>query len=137
MNRFVPVNVTYADAVKSVERSLSRHRQNSIVIFGDIITCKIRVTEFNREFDTGHAKIKTFPGAHSKEFPHYITSTLEGYFDVANLHFGVSDLLQNITRPKAMKLILNLKKRATKSMSFGVSMPIGVDKVKYELQNHL
>ena len=28
--------------------------------------------DFNRELDTGHAKIKTFPVANSKEFSHYV-----------------------------------------------------------------
>ena len=40
--------------------------------------------DFNRELNNGHAKIKTFPGAISKEFPHYATPILEdGNFDIA------------------------------------------------------
>ena len=84
-------------AAKSVKRSLTGHRQNRIVIFGDCITRKIRVGGFNRELGTGHAKIKTFLGANSKESPHYNTPTLEdGNFDEAILHFGVNDLLGDI-----------------------------------------
>ena len=68
------------------------YTQNRIVIFGDSITSRIRVKDFNRELNTGHAKIKTFPGAISKEFPHYVTPTLkDGNFDTAILHFGVND----------------------------------------------
>ena len=49
--------------------------------------------DFNRELDTGHANIKTFSGANSKEFPHYVTPTfVVGNFDVAILHFGVNNL---------------------------------------------
>ena len=93
---FVPDDVTYADATKSVKRFLTVHRKNRIVIFGDSITRRIRVTDFNSELDTGHAKIRSFPGAISKEFPHYVTPTLEdGNFDIAILHFGVNDLLRN------------------------------------------
>ena len=78
--------------------------------------------DFKRELDIGHAKIKTFPGENSKEFPHYITPSLEdGNFDVAILHFGVNDLLQNRNRSKAVdELILTLKKTATKCMSLGI-----------------
>ena len=78
--------------------------------------------DFNRELNTGHARIRTFPGAVSKEFPHYITPTLEdGNFDIAILHFGVNDLLRNRNQSEAVdELILNLEKTATKCISFGV-----------------
>ena len=42
-NNFVPGEVTYADAAKSVKISLTGHRKNCIVIFGDSITRRIRV----------------------------------------------------------------------------------------------
>ena len=105
---------------------MTGHTQNRIVIFGDNVTRRIRVRDFNRELDTGHAKIRTFPGAISKEFPHYVTPALEdGNFDIAILHFGVNDLLQNRNQSKAVdELIINLKKTATKCMSFGVSKVI-------------
>ena len=78
--------------------------------------------DFNRELNTGHARIRTFPGAVSKEYPHYITPTLEdGNFDIAILHFGVNDLLRNRNQSEALdELILNLEKTATKCISFGV-----------------
>ena len=80
------------------------------------------MTDFNRELNTGHAKIRTFSGAISKEFPHYITPTLEdGNFDIAILHFGVNDLLRKRNQSEAVDiLILNLKKKAAKCISFGV-----------------
>ena len=117
-NNFVPGDVTYADATKSVKRSLTGHVKNRIVIFSDSITRRIRVRDFNSELDTGNAKIRTFPGAISKEFPHYVTPTLEdGNFGTAILHFGVNDLLHNINQSKAVdELIINLKKTATKCM---------------------
>ena len=52
--------------------------------------------DFSKKLDAGHAKIKTFPGANSKEFLHYVTPTLEdGNFDAAILDFSVKDLSQN------------------------------------------
>ena len=93
-NNFVRGDVTYADATKSVKRSLTGHRKNRIIIFGDSITRRVQVRDFNSDLDTGHAKIRTFPGAISNEFPHYVASTLEdGNFNIAILHFSVNDLL--------------------------------------------
>ena len=68
--------------------------------------------DFNSELDNGPAKSRTFPGAISKEFPHYVTPTLEdGNFDIAILHFGVNDLLRNKNQLKAVdELIINLEK---------------------------
>ena len=121
-NNLVPGHITYAETAKSAKRSITGHTQNRIVIFGDSITRRIRVRDFNRELNTGHARIRTFPGAVSKEFPHYITPTLEdGNFDIAILHFGVNDLLRNRNQSEAVdELILNLEKTATKCISFGV-----------------
>ena len=83
-NNLVPGHVTYAETAKSAKRSFIGHTQNRIVIFGNGITCTIWVRDFNRELTNDHAKIKTFPGASSKEFPHYATPTLEdGNFDIA------------------------------------------------------
>ena len=84
-------------------------RQNRKVIFGDSITGRIKARDFNRALDTGHAKIKTFHATNSKEFPHYVTPTLEdGNFDIAILHFGVNDLLPNRNQSKAVdELIFN------------------------------
>ena len=72
-NNFVPGDVTYEDCAKSVKRSLSGYRQNRIATFGDSIICRILVRDFNKELDTGHAKIRTFPGANSKKFSYYVT----------------------------------------------------------------
>ena len=82
--------------------------------------------DFNRELDTGHANIKTFSGANSKEFPHYVTPTLvDGNFDVAILHFALNDLLRNRNQSETVdKLILNPEKSATKCSSFGVGKVI-------------
>ena len=88
--------------------------------------------DFNRDLDTGHAKIRTFSGVISKQFPYYVAPTLEnGNFDKAISHFGVNNLLQNRNRLKAVdELILNLEKTATKSQdtvngyTFGVSKAI-------------
>ena len=78
--------------------------------------------DFSRELNTGHAKIRTLPGAISKKFRHYITPTLDdGNFDIAVLHFGMNDLLRNRNQSEVVdELILNMKKTVTKCFSFGV-----------------
>ena len=85
-NNFVSSDITYAGTAKYIKRSLAGHTQNRIVIFGNSITRRIRVTDLNRELNTGNAKIGNFPGAVLKEFPYHVTPTLEdGNFDVAIL----------------------------------------------------
>ena len=87
------------DAAKSVKIFLIGHGQNGIVIFGDSISGKIRVRNFNKELDTDHVKIKIFPGGNSKEFPHYVTPTLEdGNFDVAILDFELNYVLESCSK---------------------------------------
>ena len=46
-NNFVPGDVTYPDATKFVKSSLTGHRKNCIVIFGDSITRRIRARDFD------------------------------------------------------------------------------------------
>ena len=46
-NNFVPGDVTYADAAYSVKRHFTGHMQTRTIIFGDSITRKIRVRDFN------------------------------------------------------------------------------------------
>ena len=102
------------------------YRQNGIVIFGDSISGRIRVRNFNKELDTDHVKIKIFPG---EEFPHYVTPTSEdGNFDVAILDFELNYVLQSFSKA-ADDLILKLKKTAKKFMSFGVIKMIALDMV--------
>ena len=48
-NNLVPGHITYAETAKSAKRSITGHTQNRIVIFGDSITRRIRVRDFNRE----------------------------------------------------------------------------------------
>ena len=58
MNNFLPGDVTYADDSMSVNRYLTGHRRNCIVIFDDIITERIQVRDLIRELEAGHVKIK-------------------------------------------------------------------------------
>ena len=121
-NNLVPGHIIYAETAKSAKRSFIGHTQNRIVTFGDSITCRIWVRDFNRELNTGQAKITTVPGAISKEFPYNVTPTLEdGNFDIAILHFGMNDLLQNSNQSEAMDELI-LKKDAYKTHFFWSSL---------------
>ena len=78
--------ISLTQVLLNILKDLVGHTQNRIVIFGNSITRRIRVTDLSRELNTGNAKIGNFPGAVLKEFPHHVTPTLEdGNFDVAIL----------------------------------------------------
>ena len=121
-SKLVPGEVSYTSAVKSTWLNLGK--QNRIIIFSDSIFCGIRFRKFNNEIKNGYAKLKTFPGADSREILHYVSPTLEsGNYDSAVLHFGVNDLLQKKVRKTDIvkNLIENIRKAAVKCMSHGVS----------------
>ena len=68
-----------------------------VIIFSDSIPRGIRIHEFiNSLVKKGYAKMKSFPGATSKELLHYMDPTLkDGIYNTAIMHVGVNDLLNN------------------------------------------
>ena len=79
-SKLVPGEVSYTSAVKSTWLNLGK--QNRIIIFSDSIFCGIRFRKFNNEIKNGYAKLKTFPGADSREILHSVSPTLEsGNYD--------------------------------------------------------
>ena len=89
-----------------------------VIIFGDSIPRGIRIHEFNSLVKKGYAKMKSFPGATSKELLHYVDPTLkDGIYNTAIIHVGVNDLLNN----KNTKLVKNLESTAIKCISNGIA----------------
>ena len=77
------------------------------------------VLNWNRALTNGRARFKYFPGATSKELPHYIDATLEeSNFEVAVIHVGVNDLLNS--NNSVDKLLKNIYSIAEKCKSSGV-----------------
>ena len=121
-SKLVPGDLSYTNAVRSTW--LNSGKKNRIIIFGDSIFPGIPFREFNNEIKSGYAKLKTSPGADSKEILHYVNPTLEsGNYGSAVLHFGINDLLQKTIGKldSVENLIENLRKTVVKCMSHGVS----------------
>ena len=94
-------NRSYAEMMQSLRK---------VIIFGDSILWGIRIHEFNSLVKKGYAKMKSFPGATSKELLHYVDPTLkDGINNTAIKHVGVNDLLNNKNSNKVDKLVNNLK----------------------------
>ena len=69
-----------------------------VIIFSDSIPRGIRIHEFNSLVQKGYAKMKSFPGATSKELLHYMDPTLkDGIYNTAIIDVGVNDLLNKNT----------------------------------------
>ena len=109
----VPENSSYLVTVNSAEK---------IVIFSDSIPRGTRLNELNSSLK-GYTKMKSFPGAASKELLHYIESTLkDGSFGTAVIYVSVSHLLKNKNKHNLDELVTNLRNIALKCRSFGTKM---------------
>ena len=108
-----PGNRSYAETVQSLRK---------VIIFGDSIPRGIRIHEFNSLVKKGYAKMKSFPGATSKELLHYVDPTLkDGIYNTAIIHVGVNDLLNNKNTNKVDELVNNLKSTTIKCISNGIA----------------
>ena len=64
-------------------------------MFSDSIPKGIRIREFNRYITNATVRLKSFPGATSKELAHYVVPTLqEELFNSALIHIGINDILK-------------------------------------------
>ena len=65
-------------------------------MFSDSIPKGIRIREFDRYITNAAAWLKSFPGATSKELPHYVVPTLqEESFNLALIHIGINDIFKD------------------------------------------
>ena len=109
----IPGNRSYTETVQSLRK---------VIIFGDSIPRGIRIHEFNSLVKKGYAKMKSFPGATSKELLHYVDPTLkDGIYNTAIIHVGVNDLLNNKSTNKVDELVKNLESTAIKCISNGIT----------------
>ena len=93
-----------------------------VIIFGDSIPRGIRIHVFNSLVKKGYAKMKSFPGATSKELLHYVDATVKDrIYNTAIIYVGVNDLLNNKNTNKVGKLVNNLKSTAIKCISNGIA----------------
>ena len=81
----------------------------NIILFSDSIPRGLRMREFNRYIRYGKTRLKSFPGATSKELSHYIEPTIkEESFDMATIHVGVNDLLNGQNNLQHESLLSNI-----------------------------
>ena len=116
--RNIAGNKSYAQVTVPLN---STRASNNVVVLGDsIINFSTKLKHnINRALTNGRARFKYFPGATSKELPHYIDATLEeSNFEVAVIHVGVNDLLNS--NNSVDKLLKNIYSIAEKCKSCGV-----------------
>ena len=74
----------------------NRRKSKRIIMYSDSIPKGIRIREFNRSITNATARLKSFPGAASKELTHYVVPTLqEESFSLALIHIGINDILKD------------------------------------------
>ena len=98
---------------RSYKDTLIMQKKN-VVIFGDSIPRGINMRLLKKKLIKSNVVCKFFPGATSKDFVHYIKSTLqENEFDTSILPMGVNDVLK-LGNLKILKLTTfrNLTKRS-------------------------
>ena len=82
-------------------------------MFSDSILKEIRIREFNRYITNATARLKSFPGATSKELAHYVVPTLqEESFNSALIHIGINDVLKDQSDSQRESLTRNILKRS-------------------------
>ena len=74
----------------------NKKKSKRVIMFSDSISKGIRIGEFNRYITNATARLKSFPGATSKELTHYVVPTLqEESFNSALIHIGINDILKD------------------------------------------
>ena len=94
-------------------------------MFTDNIPRGIWMRKFNQCTD-GVARLKSFPGATSKELAHYVVPTLkEESFHTALIHVGTNDILrdqsklqQQLVLQNIMKMLINVKNMELKRLFY-------------------
>ena len=121
VNNYPENQHSYRRKLSASESKFSK-RKKQIVIFGDSIPRGIRLHEFNYRLHKGQSKLKSFPGGTSKELLYYVEPTLKSKkFDMALLHVGVNDLLNDESQDSVQNLLENLKQIDLKCKSAGVT----------------
>ena len=99
---------TYTDAVHGNIKKDTR----KIIMFTDTIPTGIWMRKFN-QCTNGVARLKSFPGATSKELAHYVVPTLkEESFHTALIHVGINDILRDQNELQQQLVLQNIMRIA-------------------------
>ena len=99
------------------EESRLRNKRKSkrIIMFSDSIPKGIRIRKFNHYITNATARLKTFPGAASKELTHYVVPTLqEESFNSALILIGINDILKD----QRWKYLINVKNIVSRKLLY-------------------
>ena len=106
---------TYTDAVHGNIKKDTR----KIIMFTDSIPRGICMRKFNQCAD-GVARLKSFPGATSKELAHYVVPNLkEKSFHTALIHMGISDILRDQSELQQHLVLKNIMRIADQCKEHG------------------
>ena len=107
---------TFTDVVHGNTKKDTR----KIIMFTDSIPRGIWMRKFNQSTD-GVARLKSFPGATSKELAHYVLPTLkEGSFNTVLIHVGINDILRYQSELHQQLVLQNIMRTAHQCKEHGV-----------------
>ena len=90
-------------------------------ILTDSIPKGICLKEFNIFISKGNTKTVSFPGATSKKILHYLDIHMaNSSTDMAAVHVGINDLLDDNTHPDIVSFVKNLNSMVQKCNDFSV-----------------
>ena len=96
---------------------------SNVVIFGNSLVNFNRKTKYNtnRSLNNGSTRFKHFPGATSKDLLPYIDTTLQdNLFEVAIIHIGINDIVNNKNSLNTNHMLGNIKNIAWKCKRYGI-----------------
>ena len=90
-------------------------------MFSDSIPKGIRIRESNRYITNASARLKSFPGATSKELTHYVVPTLqEESFNSPLIHTDINDILKDQSDLQCESLTRNILEMSQKCKEHGI-----------------
>ena len=128
-SKVIPGEKTFAETMSSSMTSSNPTFNESIlptsnvVIFGDSLVNFNRKTKYNinRSLNNESARFKYFPGATSKDLLHYVDTTLQdNLFEVAVIHIGINDIVNNKNYLNTDHMLENIKNIARKCKRYGI-----------------
>ena len=77
--------------------------------------------DINRSLNNGSERFKYFPGSTSKDLLHYVDTTLQdNLFEVAVIHIGTNDIVNNKKNLNTDHMLENIKNIARKCKRYGI-----------------
>ena len=101
----------------------------SILSTSNVVIFEVSLVKFNRKgkyninrsLNNGSARFKYFPGATSKDLLHYVDTTLQdNLFEVALIHIGINDIVNNKKFLNTDHMLENIKNIARKCKKYGI-----------------